>query len=301
MSDKLVNVLISTYNGEHYIEAQIDSILHQTYQPIRIYVRDDGSKDRTCSILERYQEQLGEECFCFIKGDNVGFGQSFLELLRCSSEGEYWAFCDQDDVWLPDKVSHAMQWFASNDSDKPLMYHSAFYVTDESLNPMSEYLPPSYEYDFVRSITDCLHMGFSDVLNRPLRELVLRADFSQLNTHDHFVELVVMEFGEVFFDDKPACYHRRLDTSVSGGDMKSRIRWFCNALGGENEILPTIREFYRVFANEMKEEDRKRAEWFVYEHYDFLKAIKKAFYYKRWRPSLSSEIVIRLLMLIGKL
>ena len=97
--EELVNVLISTYNGEKYIKDQIDSILGQTYPNIRIYVRDDGSSDNTCNILKEY-EKAGK--IVLFRGDNVKWGKSFLTLLKKAETGSYWAFSDQDDVWLPD-------------------------------------------------------------------------------------------------------------------------------------------------------------------------------------------------------
>lgn len=77
--EELVNVLISTYNGEKYIKDQIDSILGQTYPNIRIYVRDDGSSDNTCNILKEY-EKAGK--IVLFRGDNVKWGKSFLTLLK---------------------------------------------------------------------------------------------------------------------------------------------------------------------------------------------------------------------------
>ena len=87
--EELVNVLISTYNGEKYIKDQIDSILGQTYSNIKIYVRDDGSSDNTCSILEEY-EKTGK--IVLFRGNNVKWGKSFLTLLKKAETGAYWAF-----------------------------------------------------------------------------------------------------------------------------------------------------------------------------------------------------------------
>lgn len=301
MEKEWVNVLISTYNGEKYIAQQMESILNQTYPNIKIYVRDDGSQDGTVRILSEYQERLGKDRFQFFAGENKGFGKSFLRLLEIAEEGDYWAFCDQDDVWKEEKISCAVEWFRKQKGRKPRMYHSSFLLTDESLHPTGKYLPPAYAYDFVRSITDCLHMGFSDVINGELRSMMLQGDQSVLTTHDHWAELLVMEFGEVFFDDRILTLHRRLDSSLSSSKMKSRLQWLRGALKGGSEILPSARECFRVFGGQMKERDRKVLEWFVYEKYDWKKSLKKAFYPRRWRPSASSELVVRLLMLLGKI
>ena len=110
----MVNVLISTYNGEKYIREQIESILAQSYPDIRIYVRDDGSKDDTAKILWEYSEK---KLIRFVRGRNVGYGRSFGRLLRIAKEGDFWAFCDQDDIWLPDKVKWAVEWLEQQPAD----------------------------------------------------------------------------------------------------------------------------------------------------------------------------------------
>ena len=87
---KPVNVLLSAYNGEAYIKEQIESILAQTV-PVHLYVRDDGSTDGTLSILAPY-EAAGR--LTLLRGENAGFGQSFMMLLAAAEDGDYWAFSE---------------------------------------------------------------------------------------------------------------------------------------------------------------------------------------------------------------
>ena len=101
-----VIVLMSTYNGEQYIKEQIESILNQTYSNMELYIRDDGSKDQTVAILKKY-EQDGK--LHFSQGKNMGFINSFFEVMRTSGEADYYAWCDQDDVWLPEKIERAVK------------------------------------------------------------------------------------------------------------------------------------------------------------------------------------------------
>ena len=99
-----VCVLISTYNGEKFLDEQIASILAQKGVEVDILVRDDGSSDMTCSLLERWQK---EGKLKWYKGENLGFARSFMNLLKTASVYDYYAFCDQDDVWLPEKLKKA--------------------------------------------------------------------------------------------------------------------------------------------------------------------------------------------------
>lgn len=301
-NNPVVNVLISTYNGEKYIREQIDSVLKQTYKNIMIFIRDDGSTDHTVDILktyvDRFPKMISLEC-----GSNIGFGKSFLTLLRNASEGDFWAFCDQDDVWKKNKIERAVNILNNNSlSDIPLLVHSAYVETDERLNILGEKIDPNLEdYNFIRSITEVRHMGFSEMINKRLRKLALEGDINHLNSHDHWIEMIVMEFGRVFSDNEIMSYHRRLDISISGMSLTNRIKWFRKALMGENEISPQAMEFQRTFGERMRRDDYNKLRWFCTDRYHLINSLKKAFYIHRWRPQLTSEIVCRLLMLVGKI
>ena len=96
-----VQVFLSSYNGEKYIEEQIDSVLQQKGVEVRILVRDDGSNDKTVDILEMLYKK-GK--INFYKGENIGYAKSFLNLLTHDNKADYYAFCDQDDFWLSNKL-----------------------------------------------------------------------------------------------------------------------------------------------------------------------------------------------------
>lgn len=294
----MVNVLISTYNGEKYIAQQIESILEQTYRDFRIYVRDDGSTDNTLSILRKYEDKDQIKVF---EGANAGFGRSFLWLLDQIDTGEYWAFCDQDDVWVKDKLQKAVATLDDMDNDKPNYYVHDFYITDEQLNVEGKYINYIKNYSFQMAITECLHMGFATVFNREFRSYMLKGDISKLPTHDWWAELIAMEFGTIYVDSYPGAYHRRLQTSVSGSALKNRIKWFKGALGGQSEIPAIAREFYDVFGQNMDRKDKKVLGLFTKRQYSLISALRKTCYPKRWRSSILSEMCVRFLMLIGKI
>lgn len=295
---KLVNVLVSTYNGEKYIRQQLESILAQSYSPINIYVRDDGSVDRTPEILQEYARNHQIE---LLAGENIGYGPSFLQLLQYADQGDFWAFCDQDDVWFPDKIQRAVEALEKMNPDRPNLYFHNFLLTDEQLHGTGVYRSRIPGYSFQMAITECLHMGFATVMNSKFRQLMLKGDAARLATHDWWAELIAMEFGDVYIDDEIRAKHRRLDSSVSSSALGSRIRWFAGAWKGNSEIRSVTREFQRVFAGEMNPADRKILSWFVSEKYSLSKALKKSFYRKRWRSGFASEIAVRCLMLFGKL
>ena len=151
MKNPIVLVLMSTYNGERFLKEQIDSILSQEGVDVRLLVSEDGSTDRTWEILEVYAS--GYRNIVITRGENVGFVKSFSALVRmaldytnmeeavqttptedCSIKtqspnlgGEremFYAFADQDDIWMPKKLMTACSVLSSKDPSKPNLFTS---------------------------------------------------------------------------------------------------------------------------------------------------------------------------------
>ena len=116
--DKKVAVLISTYNGKKYLKEQLDSILNQTYPNIEIVIRDDGSTDSTLELVKEYQEKHSN--IRLKEGTNIGFIKSFFKLLEMA-DADYYAYCDQDDIWLENKIELAVNALNQADNTKPNM------------------------------------------------------------------------------------------------------------------------------------------------------------------------------------
>jgi len=295
---KLVNVLMSTYNGHKYIREQIDSILNQTYQDIKLYIRDDGSTDNTIQIIQEY---VNNPKVIIIKGKNIGYGSSFMQLLSIANEGDFWAFSDQDDVWEKDKLERAVKKLNEMEKNAPNMYFHSFLQTDHALNMINVYEVAFDNYSFQKAITECVHLGFATVFNRKLRDKVLQGVDIDIVSHDWWVEMVVMAFGNVYYDRYIGAKHRRLKDSVSSNKLKKRLEWFGTALKGESEIHKLTRAFGHVYKDELNATDSKVLDLFVYDGYSFIKAIKKVCYLQRWRSSCVSELSLRFLMLLGKI
>ena len=108
-----VAILLGTYNGEKFLEAQLDSLEAQSVTNWTLYVSDDGSTDATLDIIHRYQSKWGTDKIRYRLGPQKGFAQNFLSLACDTSiKADYYAFCDQDDVWLPEKLSIALEHIA---------------------------------------------------------------------------------------------------------------------------------------------------------------------------------------------
>lgn len=130
---KSVLILLSTYNGEAFLCEQLNSLYAQQNVNIHILVRDDGSSDKTCLLLEEFSRERGN--MTIIKGVNKGAALSFFELMRYAAENikphDYYAFCDQDDIWDDNKLFCAVQYLEKDNSENRL-YCCNFRVIDKS-------------------------------------------------------------------------------------------------------------------------------------------------------------------------
>ena len=102
-----VAVLLSAYNGDKFIKEQIESILNQNGVNVKLTIRNDGGdpEEKTRRIIREYVAK--DERVSLLEGENLGCAKSFWQLLREAPEADYYAFADQDDVWLPDKLKAA--------------------------------------------------------------------------------------------------------------------------------------------------------------------------------------------------
>ena len=109
MSNENVAILMSTYNGEKYLEEQVKSIISQDYTDWHLYIRDDGSTDNTVNLIKKIARD--NEKITFLnenKPKNLGVTGSFMDLLA-NTKAQYYMFSDQDDYWLPDKIKVTLE------------------------------------------------------------------------------------------------------------------------------------------------------------------------------------------------
>jgi len=303
MNDKKIKVLLSTYNGANYIKEQIDSILEQTYGNIEIYVRDDGSKDHTLKILEEYEKK---KLIHLEKGQNAGFIKSFFSLVKNCGDADYFAFCDQDDVWMKDKIERAIKILEGRDSTKPLLYFSDYEFYDEKMNFVERVKSYKKPPTFRNSLVDCMSLGFNSVFNRTAREKMAGNIPDHSCGHDWWTYMLCAGLGEVIYDRQSTVKYRRHGKSVSPGGMDFvkfqlwRIKKFIVNDYFKNVRLQ-LREFESLYGKELSGENQKLLGLFTGERYNLISALKKAFYMKPFRHRIFDEIAIRCMFLIGKL
>ena len=215
----MITVLLSTYNGESYLREQLDSLLAQKLPDggqLEIIVRDDGSKDKTSEILDSYQN---EDKLTWYTGKNLRPAKSFWHLLQNCPQSDYYAFCDQDDVWNEDKLMRAIAAISSVEAqDKPILYCSNVNVVDEKLNFIRELTQGQAHTDFAHSLAYSLAPGCTFVFNDKAREELIKYDMENnyVIIHDWLAHKIVAMLGTVIYDKSPSMSYRQHGNNVIG-------------------------------------------------------------------------------------
>lgn len=248
---KAVQVLLSSYNGEKYISQQIESICKQKGVKVYLLIRDDGSTDATCEIIQTYAKNHSN--VRFYRGKHAGAQKSFFELMkRVERFADYYAFADQDDYWLCDKLIKAVEQLEKfTDSEEPLLYASKVIYADAKLEHME---PFRYQRkrgaSFGNALLENICTGCTEVFNRQLLEMVTRHLPASDIWHDWWLYLTASCFGNVVFDDKAYLYYRQHAQNEVGmsnyrlGCWKRRISNINHIRG---IVLRQTADFYGVY------------------------------------------------------
>lgn len=316
-----VNIILTTFNGEKYLPQLLSSLLAQTYRNIDVCVRDDGSTDQTRTILAEYATQSGDGVRIRVLEDrigNLGYTKNFLRVIRASGDADYYAFCDQDDVWLPDKIERAVDALRGRPTDKCLLYTSGYEVRDEALNFAGKgHAPtPVKRLDVGKSLS--LYdggwlLGFTLVMNRRLKQAAFDNDALEMYSHDIWAQAVTAGFGgELVIDEKVTAYYRRHEgaTSVAESDISNSLaaawRYRLREFSGRGEMFQRLRRgidtYAALFADRVPTaKDRDFLRRFA-DGGDGKKHIfRKMLYPHRLKQSLPVELAWRFSILAGKL
>lgn len=249
-------ILLSTYNGEKYLSELLDSISKLTDVEVKLFVRDDGSTDGTTRVLDSWKGKLQLEWYT---GANLRSARSFLDLIEKSPVADYYAFCDQDDVWFPDKLSVAEGMLS--DKDSPAMYFSQTQMVDAELRPIdTPVIMPSC--NLLESITKSIVTGCTMVINKKLRDYLQMYKPDKVLMHDSWVYKLCMSLGgEVVFDPQPHILYRQHGNNVMGlkKDMKKewKRRWRESIIKSERLRSREVKVIVQHYNNYLPDENRK--------------------------------------------
>lgn len=218
---KKVTILLSSFNGEAYLEEQLGSIVAQKDVQTTILVRDDGSSDRTCDILSQWQQKAD---LSWYRGENIGPARSFMDLLRQAGDSCYYAFSDQDDYWLSDKLKAAVDKLELYEK-RPALYFCQTELVDKNLNRVNSVVIHP-RLTFGEALVYQFVGGCTMVMNRALRDIILKYDPQYLSMHDVWIYDVAQAIGaHVVFDHIPHILYRQHGGNVTGQSTSVMTEW----------------------------------------------------------------------------
>ncbi len=244
-----VALLLSTYNGERYLSEQLASFATQTYANWRVYWRDDGSTDRTTDVMADFNAGPGAaRVVVCSEGRRLGATGSFLWLLRTALQQPeaYFAFADQDDLWLPEKLAHGVTALRVLPDGQPALYFCARALADADLVRVGQVLAPNRPPGFPAALTQNLAPGCCMLLNRAAAELIAASDVPEGTWHDWWSYLVVSASGgTVIAGDTPDILYRQHGLNLIG---EPRGFWHRTAGAARRGAGPFMTLFWRQVA-----------------------------------------------------
>jgi len=220
----VIDVLLAVYNGAKTLPRQLESLKNQT-EPVHILWQDDGSTDGSCQLLKD-EEQVNLP-------HTKGVTGNFMSLLA-ASKGEYAMFCDQDDVWHPDKAAKTLAKMREGETlygkETPLLVHTDLRVTNGEGIELHPSLFAHQGWDPAANTLNRLLVqnnvtGCTVMVNRPLRELLLKANPDQMVLHDWWAALTAAAFGHILFVNEPTmdyCQHGQNQVGASRQGILAR-------------------------------------------------------------------------------
>jgi len=244
-----VAILLSTFNGERFLQEQLDSLLAQDFEEWTLYWRDDGSTDGTIAILDEFARTAGQgRCVRVqLTEDRLRPTASFLALLAAVqdrlAEGDMVAFADQDDVWLPQKILRAVDALRPVANETPALYCARQMLVDDNLREMGISAPLNRPAGFPAALTQNVTTGCTIVLNQRAARLVGSSKPSSSTLHDWWCYLVVSAAGgQIIHDDTPTVLYRQHTTNMVGAPHSMTRRAVAALRRGPGVFMNVLRE-----------------------------------------------------------
>lgn len=300
MSEIRIAIVLSTYNGERYLDDQLASLFRQRLPEgtdVTVFVRDDGSSDKTQLILSRYTDSH----FRLTKGDNVGVSSSFMSAL-CSVPLTYdfIALCDQDDVWHEDKLARAINVLSNFDHNIPRLYCSEYIFCDAELNPIGKSTLNKSGVNFEKLLFENICSGNTMVMNRALHEAVRAFGSEGVYCHDWWIALSASALGEIHYDRQfYSLDYRRIGSNASptGSGVISLLQYRFSKFikGGDLEKIQTqLQKLLDETGDRLDPSKTRTLELFLSRY-----RLRKVFAGVRLRQTITGELMLRALFLLG--
>ena len=260
---------MATYNGSHYIVEQIESIISQSYNDWQLIIRDDGSSDSTLEIIKKY---MSKDNRIMLIEDSVICGspeKNFMKLLSYST-AEFICFCDQDDIWLREKLTVMLECIENRNNSIPQLVFSDGYLyynnKSGQLNRLLNARPKQ-----LRDTLFCnggIH-GSLSMFNSAMRKEMLR-NFQFIAMHDHLLTLIGCAHQTITYLEIPTFYYRQHCGNVTPHVAKNIfIRIFKTLTQNralyvvDERYFRGVKSFYDEYRSELSCLDRRYIELYL--------------------------------------
>jgi glycosyltransferase involved in cell wall biosynthesis len=283
-----VQILLSTYNGERFLAPLLESLRAQDAD---VLIRDDGSTDGTFGVLRSYGLEAE-------RGEHVGFVRSFGALLE-RAEADWVAFCDQDDVWLPGKLTRAVGQL--EDVSGPALYCGRLRVVDAGLRPLGLSPLPRRGLSFRNALVESRATGCTIVLNRAARDLVDGFP-PEVVSHDWWLYLVLSAFGKTIYDEEPRVLFRKHAGQAFGIGVGALDSWRAKVAQARwPGPLGQVRAFRDLYGERLDAEKRRVLERLLAAQDSVGSRLRYAASPDVYRQSARDQALLRAKLALGRL
>lgn len=252
-NNQKIAILLATYNGAKYIREQLDSLFQQSCGDFHLYIRDDGSKDDTLKIVEEYRQKFPDRITVLEDSQkHKGAAKSFMTLLQ-EVDSDYYMFCDQDDIWLPNKVELTFARMKEIEGTAPALVATDLKVVDEQLSPIKDSFNADLKIDVFRKHPELIcvrHVvtGCTMMFNRAAKEASLPMS-PRATMHDEWVALSVhFKGGIISILDEASILYRQHTSNTLGAEQASK-GFFARAIAraGQKQFFQVAKLLHEDF------------------------------------------------------
>lgn len=216
---------MATFNGERYLSEQLDSLANQTTLPLELVVCDDCSNDSTIAILKKFSDRMPFPVRIQVNQQNLGFSDNFLQAASLCS-GDWIAFCDQDDVWMPDKLKRIEESIQRYGSEKLVLVGHTALLTNQKLETTGQRLPDfkhdgyvkrqsNYGFFCIVGFAMAFHARLIREFDSALRPRIYRQQSWTPPGHDQWIGMLSNAVGDIAYISEPLAYWRRSEGSLT--------------------------------------------------------------------------------------
>lgn len=250
----MISIIMATYNSSSFMDEQIQSLLNQTVPFEKLYIQDDYSSDDTLLILEKYRRQQPDRIFISQLEKNSGNPKHNFYSLMSRIQDQYIMLCDQDDVWLPDKIEKTLAKIKELEKvygvATPLLVHTDLMVVDKNLCPINNSFRIAMNADYNRTqlkdqIIQNTLTGCTAMYNYALSQLIRKKEPSYMVMHDWWLMLIASAFGHIdHINDQTILYRQHGSNEVGAKDVRT-LRYKIKKLVNNQDVKNAINVTYK--------------------------------------------------------